>query len=162
MYKEIGRTIRDEYRKRPEVFKEKMVKWSADPPVVRIDKPTNLPRARTLGYKDITGMVMARVRVLKGKKKRSTPGGGRKPSKAGRFFSRGKSLQAIAEERAARRFANCEVMNSYFVGSTGTTSFFEILLLDRNSPSVLARKEYRALVGKRGRAYRSLTSAASR
>ena len=83
-------------------------------------------------------------------------------SKSGRFYSRGKSLQAIAEERAARRFINCEVLNSYFVGDTGTTAFYEVMLLDRSSPSVLARKDYVGVINKRGRAFRSLTKSSPR
>ncbi len=162
MYKEMGKTIREEYKKRTDIYKDKTVKWASEPSVVRIDKPTNLQRARELGYKDIVGVVVARVRVVKGKRKRPSVGGGRKPSKSGRFYSRGKSLQAIAEERAARRFINCEVLNSYFVGDTGATAFYEVMLLDRSSPSVLARKDYVGVINRRGRSFRSLTKASPR
>ncbi len=159
MYKEMSKTIREEYKKRSDLYKTRLVKWGADPAVVRIDKPTNIARARSLGYKDITGVIVARVRVVKGKRKRAVHGGGRKPSKSGRFFSRAESLQRIAEGRAARRFINCEVLNSYPVGSTGTTAFFEVLLLDRKGPAVLARKEYRNLLENKGRTFRGLTNA---
>ncbi|MEM2974206.1 MAG: 50S ribosomal protein L15e, partial [Candidatus Micrarchaeia archaeon] len=92
--------------------------------------------------------VIVRVRVKRGKRKRPKPTKGRKPSKYGRFYSRQKSLQQMAEERAARRYRGLEVLNSYWVGEDGSNKFFEVILVD---------PKLTGLTMQRGRAFRSLT-----
>ena len=159
MYREMKKSFESEYKERPEIYRERLTQWRADPPIKRIAKPTNIARARELGYKAKIGVVVARVRVKGGKKKRVTAGGGRKPSKSGRFFSRSKSLQSIAEERASRKFSNCEVLNSYFIGSAGSDKFFEIILLDKSASQISADPEYQRIIRHSGRAFRGLTHA---
>jgi len=159
MYKNIKATFREEYRMHPEGYKAKLVQWNKEPPVKGVERPTNIARARELGYKAKQGVLVARVSVKKGRRKIPTHGGGRKPSKSGRFFSRTKSLQAIAEERAGRKFSNCEVLNSYFVGEIGNKKFYEVLLLERSNPSICNDPYYKSIVAQRGRAQRGLTRA---
>jgi len=161
-YKEISNTLKQEYKSRSGPYKERLIEWSASPTVSRVQKPTNLPRARSLGYKAIEGVVVARVRVRKGKRKRAQAGGGRKPSKSGKFFSRAKSLQAIAEEKAARKFDNCEVLNSYFVGATGSEEFYEVIMLDRASRRVSKDPLYKSVITHKGRAFRGLSASGRR
>lgn len=156
-YKEMKQTFVSEYKERAPQYKERIVRWSSEAPITRIDKPTNIARARELGYKAKPGVLMARVRVVGGKKKREMPAGGRKPSKAGRFFSRDKSSQSIAEERAGKRFTNCEVLNSYFVGEAGSNKFFEIILLEKANPVILSDPQYRAVAMQSNRVERGLT-----
>ncbi len=155
----MKQTFIQEYKERAPIYKARIVKWNSEPSITKVGKPTNIARARELGYKAKPGVVMARVRVLGGTKKRPTVSGGRKPSKSGRFFSRRKSVQAIAEERAARKFTNCEVMNSYFVGEAGSNKFYEVILLDKSNPSILADNQYRSVVMQNRRAERGLTYA---
>ncbi len=157
MYKQMKSSFVSEYKERSPIYKARITMWRADPPVNRIPGPTNIARARELGYKAKEGVLVARVRVIGGKKKRDTVGGGRKPSKSGRFFSPSKSIQSIAEERAARRFSNTEVLNSYFIGQAGSDWFYEVILLDRNAPQVASDPQYAGLLAQRGRAYRGLT-----
>ncbi|EQD47198.1 Ribosomal protein L15e [mine drainage metagenome] len=157
-YKNIRETLIAEYKARDDLYKKKMAEWSGDRTVARIEKPSNIPRARELGYKAKEGVLMARVKVVKGKRKRPKADGGRKPSKSGRFYARMKSLQSIAEERAARRFPNCEVVNSYSVGQSGTHSFYEVILADRQSASLKKDSYYKNITSKRGRAFRGITS----
>ena len=157
MYKEMKSSFAREYKERSQIYKSRIVAWRAEPPVKRVDKPTNIARARELGYKAKAGVLVARVRVKGGTKKRDTAGGGRKPSKSCRYFTSSKSLQAIAEDRAARRFSNTEVLNSYFVGAAGSDKFYEVILLDRASTSVMADSQYAGIIAQKGRAYRGLT-----
>jgi len=159
MYKHIKATFKEEYRMRPEGYKAKLTTWNKEPPVKGIERPTNIARARELGYKAKQGVLVARVSVKKGRRKRAQHGGGRKPSKSGRFFSRTKSLQATAEERAGRKFSNCEVLNSYFVGEIGDKRFYEVLLLERDKPSIYNDPYYKSIISQRGRAQRGLTRA---
>lgn len=157
MYKAMKTSFISEYKQRNEIYRNRITQWRAESPIKRIERPTNIARARELGYKAKSGVIMVRVRIKGGKRKRDTAGGGRKPSKSGRYFSMSKSLQAIAEERAARRYSNCEVVNSYFIGDAGSDKFFEIILIDRNSPQIRSDPEYKGIIEQKGRAYRGLT-----
>ncbi len=159
LYKHMKTSFAQGYKERSQLYKDRMTAWRTDPPVKRVDGPTNIARAREVGYKAKEGVIVARVRVRGGKKKRERPGGGRKPSKSGRFFSPTKSTRSIAEDRAATRFTNTEVLNSYFVGQSGTDLFYEVILLDRSAPQVLADQAYRNVVTQKGRTYRGLTYA---
>ena len=73
--------------------------------------------------------------------------------------TRGKSIQRIAEERAARKYPNCEVLNSYFVGQDGRCKYFEIILIDRDNPEMRADKDLSWICDKEVGAFRGLTSA---
>jgi large subunit ribosomal protein L15e len=157
-YKQIRETLINEYKERSPSYRAKLTEWTSEGAAVRVDRPTNLSRARKLGYKAKQGVVIVRVRVSKGKSKRRQPSGGRKPSKSGRYYTRAKGMQAIAEERATKKFTNCEVLNSYYVGDTGIHSFYEIIMLDRTQPMILADKSYAKIVSKRNRAITGLTS----
>jgi large subunit ribosomal protein L15e len=158
-YKEIRETFIQEYKDRAPQYKERIIKWNTESPIIRVDKPTNVARARSLGYKAKEGVVVVRVRVIGGKKKRPTVSGGRKPSKSGRYFSRRKSVQAIAEERASKKYTNCEVLNSYFVGEAGSNKFYEVILLEKNHPVILSDSQYRGIVAQDHRVVRGLTYA---
>lgn len=161
-YDYIEKVFRNEYKTRPDAYTFRLTEWNKEPTVVRIEKPTNIPRARLLGYKSKRGVVMARVRIRKGRRKRREPDGGRKPGKNGRFFSMAKSLQSMAEDKAERKFSNCEVMNSYYVGETGKTKYYEIILLEKSTTDVKNDKLYKDVIKNKGRSARALTSSGRR
>ena len=130
--------------------------------VVRLEKPTNIPRARALGYKAKKGFVVARVRVRKGSGMHRRPNAGRKPKRMGvTKLTRKLSIQSIAEQRASRKHPNCEVLNSYWVGEDGRHKYFEVILVDTSAPEILADKDINWICEstQRGRAERGLTSA---
>jgi len=161
-YKSITQTFIKEYKAKSPEYKQRLITWRKEPVVIRIERPTNLARARELGYKAKQGVFVVRVRVRRGGRKRPKPDLGRKPSKAGRFFSPAKSLQRQAEEKAARKHPNAEVFNSYWVGEDGQRKFFEVIMVDRDHPSVLSDKNLARIAMKKGRAFRGLTSAGKR
>jgi large subunit ribosomal protein L15e len=142
------------------LWKKRLVEWRKENVVTKVEKPTRIDRARTLGYKAKQGFVVARVRVLKGKRKRPKFPGGRKPSKRGRFFSSGKSNKLMGEERAARKFPNLEVLNSYYVGEDGVHDWFEVIMVDPKHPSIANDRERNWIAEKQhaGRVFRALTS----
>ncbi|ASI99872.1 50S ribosomal protein L15e [Thermococcus celer] len=145
-----------------DLLKVRMIKWRREPVVVRIDRPTRLDRARSLGYQAKQGYVMVRVRVRKGGRKRPRWKGARKPSKMGQVkYSPKKSLQWIAEEKAARKFPNLEVLNSYWVGEDGMYKWFEVIMVDPHHPVIKADPKINWITGKahKGRVFRGLTSA---
>jgi large subunit ribosomal protein L15e len=158
MYKQMKSSFIEGYKSKSTSYKERLAKWNSEPTAHRLDGPTNITRARELGYKAKSGVLIVRVRVAKGKRKRPTVGGGRKPSKTGRFYSRQKSLQSIAEERAGRKFINTEVLNSYFIGSTGQNTYFEVILLNTADPSIRNDAIYSKIIAQKGRAFRALTA----
>jgi large subunit ribosomal protein L15e len=157
-YKHMIESFQSEYKTRDQALKNRIMTWRKESPVTRVEKPTNVARARELGYKAKQGILMARVRVGRGLSKRRKIKAGRKPSKQGMFYAYRKSLQSVAEERAAKRFANCEVLNSYFVGEDGEYKFFEVILLDASHPALLNDPIYANILAQRGRAERGLTS----
>jgi large subunit ribosomal protein L15e len=142
------------------LWKKKLMQWRKENVIVRVEHPTRIDRARSLGYKAKQGFVVARARVIKGKRKRPKPAGGRVPSKAGRFFPPGKSKQQIAEEKVARKFPNLEVLNSYNVGEDGVYKWFECILVDPSHPSIRKDKNMKWIAEKqhKGRVFRGLTS----
>lgn len=145
-----------------EIMQQRLVEWRKQPAIVRIEKPTRLDRARKLGYKAKQGFVIVRARVRRGGLRKQRPRSGRRPKRMGvAKFKPAKSLRLIAEERAARKFPNLEVLNSYWVGEDGRSKWFEVILVDPNHPVIKADKDVNWIIEKqhKRRVYRGLTSA---
>jgi large subunit ribosomal protein L15e len=161
MYKYLSKTWKQPAKSMGNLHRNRVIKWRGEPALTRIDKPTRLDRARSLGYKAKQGTIVVRVRLNRGSGKSPKRPGGRKPSKAGMFFTVNKSKQQVAEEKAARGYKNAEVLNSYWVGQDGKNVWYEVILADTNHPAVKRDKDLRWLVsGKhKGRATRGLTTA---
>lgn len=150
MYKYIKANFEKEYNQREEIYRHRLAQWRNEDAMVKAERPTNLARARALGFKAKKGdYIIVRVRMRRGQRKRPEPMGGRKPGKNIRFLSPGISLQRMAEIRAARKYRNMEVLNSYWVGEDGQKKYFEIILVN---PKILQIRKTRA--------FRGLTSSA--
>jgi large subunit ribosomal protein L15e len=120
-----------------EVHKRRLMRWRRKPAVHRVEHPTRLDRARELGYKAKQGFVVVRSRIRRGGLRKSRFTAGRRPKRHGvRRITPGKNLQRIAEERAARKHPNLEVLNSYWVGQDGRHKFYEVIFLDPHHPAV--------------------------
>lgn len=145
-----------------ELMRQRLIEWRRQSVVSRIEKPTRLDKARKLGYKAKQGFVMVRVRIRRGGLRKQRPKAGRRPKRMGvKKFKPAKSLRLIAEERAARKFPNMEVLNSYWVGEDGRSKWFEIIMVDPNHPSIKADKNINWICQKQNyrRVFRGLTSA---
>ncbi len=153
-YKYITDAFQKEYKERSEAYRQRVISWREKPAIEKVERPTNLTRARRLGYKAKQGYVIVRVRVDKGRRTRRKPMGGRKPKSNYRFVQPGRSHQVIAEQRANRKYRNLEVLNSYWVGEDGNYKYFEIILADPTKPSVNISSVIR-----QGKSFRGLTSA---
>ncbi|MFN3384135.1 MAG: 50S ribosomal protein L15e [Archaeoglobaceae archaeon] len=139
---------------------ERLQKWRREPVVVRVERPTRLNRARALGYKAKRGIIVVRVRVRRGGRIAKRPSRGRKTKN--QMVSRltpKKGLQWIAEERANRKYPNMEVLGSYWVGEDGKFKWFEVILVDRSCPDIVADKNLNWITKQKGRVYRGLTPA---
>ncbi|MCD6324291.1 MAG: 50S ribosomal protein L15e [Desulfurococcales archaeon] len=148
-----------------QVMKARFIRWRRGPSVVRVEHPTRLDRARALGYKAKQGFVVARVRVRKGGMRKQRPNKGRRPKRMGVYgFAPEKSIQLIAEERAARKYPNLEVLGSYYVGEDGLYRYFEVILIDPHHPAIKADKDVNWVTqpSQKGRVFRGKTSAGRR
>ncbi|MHA1734249.1 MAG: 50S ribosomal protein L15e [Promethearchaeota archaeon] len=133
--------------------------------VVRIPRPSNIARARSLGYKAKPGFVMVRSRMKKGSRAKPRPKKGRKPHAMGvTKYTPKKNLQLIAEERAQRKFPNLEVLNSYYVIEDGKYKWFEVIFVDPHHPAVIAdpKVNWIGVGANKKRVHRGLTSAGKR
>lgn len=151
--------LRQAWQENPDLFRKRLVQWRKESAVTRLEYPSRLDRARSLGYKAKQGFVVVRVRVERGGRMRMKFKGGRKPKKMRRLKIVSLNYQTVAEQRAAKRYPNCEVLNSYFVAKDGIYFWHEVILLDRAHPVILADPRTRNVVLQRGRVYRGLTSA---
>src|SRR3989344_6102245 len=102
-----------------EVQRKRYIQWRKENRFVKIEKPTRIDRARSLGYKAKPGFVVVRARIGKGGRKRPRAIAARKPTKLGVFFNPQKSLQIHAEERTQDKYPNLEILGSYWVGDDG-------------------------------------------
>lgn len=133
--------------------------------VIRLDGPTNLPRARSLGYKAKQGIFVVLVSVRKGTGLKRRPVSGRKPMGMGvKKITRRVSRQSIAEVRASAKHPNCEVIGSYWVGEDGLDTYYEVILVDAASPGIKFDKSLKWITSNKhsGRAERGLTSSSKK
>ena len=105
--------------------------------IQRIERPTKIHRARSLGYKAKQGYAVVRARIRKGGAHKVRPKRGRKPRAMGvNKYTTGKNLQWIAEERVQRKFPNMQVLNSYKMYSDGRHWYYEVITVDPNHPVI--------------------------
>ena len=71
------------------------------------------------------------------------------------------SYQVVAEQRTGKKYPNCEVLNSYYVGEDGLSFWYEVILVDRSHPAVLSDPllSWVANPANRNRVSRGITSA---
>jgi len=144
---------------------DRLKAWRKELTVQRIERPTRLDRARTLGYKAKQGIVVARVMVRRGGLRKSRYIRNRRTRHMGMAkITMAKSIQRIAEERAGKRFRNMEVLNSYWVGEDGKHKWYEVILVNPNHPAIKTDKDLNWVCepSHRGRAEHGKTSAGKR
>jgi large subunit ribosomal protein L15e len=142
MTKSMYQHIREQWKKpdttHQSALKNRLIEWRQEENFSRIDRPTRVDRARSLGFKAKQGYVMARARVRRGGLHRHQIKGGRKPSARGiKKLTPAKNVQRIAEERTAKRFPNLQVLNSYWVGADGKYHYYEIIMVDPAHPVIV-------------------------
>lgn len=164
LYKHVRELWKNPKKNLGSLWKERLIKWRREASTVRIERPTRIDRARSLGYRAKEGIIVVRQRVIRGGRQRAKIRKGRRPKHYRRRKIVGKSYQSIAEERSARKYPNCEVLNSYFVAEDGRYRWFEIILIDKNHPAILKDKKLKWITEFKhtGRVYRGLTAAGKR
>ena len=145
----------------PDLWRERLLEWRREPATVRIEHPTRIDRARSLGYRAKQGFVIVRQRVNRGGRMREKFTGGRRSKAMRRLKIVNINYRLVAEQRAQKVFHNCEVLNSYWVAEDGRFYWYEVLLVDKDHPQILAGKQL-GWISKpehRGRVFRGLTGA---
>jgi large subunit ribosomal protein L15e len=165
MYDYVG----DQWKK-PDVSyqspqQQRLVQWRKEENFSRIEKPTRIDRARSLGYKAKIGYTVVRAHVRRGGLRKPAIRKGRKASARGiSKITMGKNTQRIAEERTAKRYPNMEVLNSYWVGDDGKNYFYEVILVDPVHPAIMKDPKINWISGvsHKQRVLRGRTSAGQR
>ncbi len=144
---------------------ERLIKWRKEGTITPIEHPTRLDRARSVGYKAKQGITLVRIKVRRGGLRKRKISKGRRPRRKGILkITMNKNIQRIAEERVQKHYPNMEVLNSYAVGQDGLHKWYEVILVDPYSPSVLSDRNLNWISdpAHSSRAYRGLTSAGKR
>lgn len=146
------------------ILRERMIEWRASPVFTKVEKPLRLDKARALGYKAKKGFIVVRVRLLRGGHRRSRPNKGRRSKRLHTRKNLKMNYQWIAEQRAARKYRNLEVLNSYPLGKDGVHYFYEVIFVDPERPEIKNDKKMKWISkpGNMERAFRGLTSAAKK
>ena len=163
MAKGLYHYLRQAWKKPKELdlWRQRLIEWRKTDSIVRVDKPLRLDRARALGYKSKKGIILVRVRVKRGGRKRP------RPTKKGRRSKRqtirkilSMNYKWVAEQRAARKYKQLEVLNSYWIAKDGRYYWYEVILVNPHAPEIKSDKHLSWIATTpRGRAFRGLTSA---
>ncbi len=161
MYKYIKEAFKKPDKK---LQQQRLIQWRKENSVTRIESPTNLTKARALGYKAKQGVILVRVRMKRGGKQRPQIKKGRRPKHYHQKLILGKSYQWVSEERAQKKFPNMEVLNSYKVGKDGKSYWFEVILVDPCHPAIESSKNMQWIARNKAhnRVYKGKTSAGRR
>jgi large subunit ribosomal protein L15e len=142
------------------LLKERSIEWRKSGAIEAVENPTRLDRARSLGYKAKKGYIVVRVRLLRGGRQRPLIKKGRRSKHNRRKKIVGKSYQWIAEERANRKYRNCEIIGSYELTKDGKYFYYEIILGDRELLSKYPDTKHFEYM--KGKVFRGLTSSAKK
>lgn len=130
----------------PEIRK-RAIQWRKEEAFTRIDKPSRIQRARSLGYKAKQGMVVIRARVGTGGMRRQRPVAGRRQKHLGvTRIKADVSMQEVAEKRTQEKYKNLKLLGSYFLYKDGFHYWFEVILADKAHPRIAKDKELRKRV----------------
>jgi large subunit ribosomal protein L15e len=163
VYHYIGQSFRQtQGEEGAELRHARLIRWRESESVTRLEHPTRLDRARSVGWRAKGGYVLCRVRVRRGGQGKRAIIAGRRPKHKGILrMTLAKSLRRIAEERAQKHYPNLEVLNSYWIGEDGKQKFFEVILVDPAHPEIRSDPKISWIThpAQRGRVHRGLTSA---
>jgi large subunit ribosomal protein L15e len=165
LYSRVGETWHKASEEKEELDWSRKIEWRKGESFVRVERPLRIDRARALGYRAKPGFVIVRARVRRGSLHKRRFNHGRKPRAMGvRKITASKSIQRIGEERVAKRYPNCEVLASYWIGDDGRSYYYEVILVDTSHPAIKNDPKINWICQPQhhGRVYRGLTPAGKR
>ena len=144
MYREISKTWRSMVKQASPALKSRAIQWRRGATVQRLDRPTRLDRARSLGYKAKQGFVVVRIKVTRGGMRQKRPVSGRRPKHMGVLKIKGHfNSQDTANRRVLEKYPNTELVGSYPVYQDGRFIWYEVILADVHHPSIARSFEIR-------------------
>ena len=164
-YKHMNDTWLEEQKERSDIVRNRLIVWRKQGSIVKLERPTRLGRARSLGYKAKQGYIVVRIKTGRGPREKPRPRSGRKPRSLGVVkYTPQKSRRWIAEERVARKYPNMRVLNSYWVGDDHKWVWHEVILVDPSHPVIYNDPNINWICDptQKGRDSRGLTSAGKR
>jgi len=162
MAKGLAHYIREAWKKpSSEVLRSRMIEWRRSNALVKVERPLRLDRARALGYRAKPGFIIVRSRVMRGGRRSPVKNHGRRSKRKSNLKILKMNYQYVAEQRAARRYKNMEVLNSYWIGQDGIYGFYEVILVDPMHPQIRSDEKINWICSpaNKGRVFRGLTSA---
>ena|SRR3989338_2250746 len=138
LYQHVRETWKHPHKNLGQLWKDRLIAWRKEESTVKIERPTRIDRARSLGYKAKQGYNIVRQRVLRGGHTRPQIKSGRRSKHSGTLLNLRKSYQVIAEERSQKKYVNLVVLNSYEVGRDGKYYWYEVILVDPEHPVIKA------------------------
>jgi len=145
-------------------LRELMIEWRKGNRITKIDRPTRIDRARSLGYKAKKGFIIARVVLKRGGRSKTIINKKRRTTRQTVRLVLGMNYKWVAEQRAERKFKNLVVLNSYPLAKDGKYAFYEVILVDPQRPEIQSDKQMKPFISKKNtkRAFRGLTSSAKK
>ncbi|MBS3123460.1 50S ribosomal protein L15e [Candidatus Woesearchaeota archaeon] len=138
LYQHVRKAWKKPQSSMPELWKERLIQWRQEESSTKIERPTRIDRARSLGYRAKQGFIVVRQRVPRGGHTRPDVKGGRRPKRSSLRLNLKKNYQWIAEERAQKGYENLVVLNSYWVARDGHYYWYEVILVDPEHPVIKA------------------------
>ena len=151
VYKYVRNLWKNPKKSMPELWRERLLLWRREKVTVKIERPTRIDRARSLGYKAKQGYVVVRQRVLRGGHTRPQIKKGRRPKRYGTKLNLSKNYQQIAEERVQKKYLNLAVLNSYWVAEDGKNFWYEVILVDPSHPVIKNDEKINWICAKRNK-----------
>merc|ERR1711972_1027856 len=103
------------------------------PAIHRCSRPSRPDKARRLGYKAKQGVLVYRVRVKRGDRKKRVAKGivyGKPGHQGINKWKAVRNLRNVAEERIGRKCGGLRVLNSYWVAADSRHKWFEVVMVD--------------------------------
>jgi len=101
--------------------------------VHRASRPSRPDKARRLGYKAKQGILIYRVRIKRGSRKKRVAKGivyGKPVNQGVKKWKATRNLRSVAEERVGRKCGGLRVLNSYWVGQDAVNKWYEVIAVD--------------------------------
>merc|ERR1712048_578023 len=103
------------------------------PAIHRCTRPSRPDKARKLGYKAKQGLLIYRVRIKRGDRKKRVAKGivyGKPVNQGVNKCKKTRNLRSVAEERIGRKCGGLRVLNSYWVTQDASHKWFEVIMVD--------------------------------
>ncbi len=148
MYSQVSETWQKIFKEKTGDILARAIELRRGPTILRLERPSRLDRARTLGYKAKQGVAIVRIRVSRGGMRRQRPVAGRRSKHMGVLRIKADvSTQKVAERRVGEKYPNMSVIGSYILWKDGRHAWYECILIDPAHPSVAKDYNYRRLLG---------------